>query len=258
MAPLPAAQFYTGLVADLYEPLASERARAEDYVPFLDRAGTPALELACGSGLPLVELVERGYEVEGLDSSADMLERCRVRARDRGLEVRVHQGEMQSFDLGRRYPSVFLAGASFTLLLGAEDAGAALRCIHQHLEPGGAALIPLEIPEQAGLERSLGHFREVETDDGARLRVGLVGLDVDDAAQQVCRRLRYERIASGGEAEVLERDWLTQWWSQAQFREMLAATGFANVGFVAPEGGPAAQDASVFVALARKPASSSD
>ena len=67
-------QFYTGLVADLYETLASEHARADHYRPFLDRYGTPALELGCGTGWPLLDLVAGGYDVEGLDASPDMLE----------------------------------------------------------------------------------------------------------------------------------------------------------------------------------------
>ena len=68
-------QFYTGLVVDLYEPLLSQRARAEEFAPFLERFGAPALELGCGSGIPLLDLVERGFEVDGLDASAEMLAR---------------------------------------------------------------------------------------------------------------------------------------------------------------------------------------
>lgn len=245
-------QFYTGLVADLYEPLVSELARAEDYVPFLDRAGTPALELACGSGLPLVELVERGYAVEGLDASLDMLERCRARAKARGVEVTVHHAEMQSFSLARRYRSIFLAGASFILLDGDADARRALGCIHAHLEPGGAALIPLEIPELDGIERQVGIFREATSDAGERLRVGLVSFAADREARRLTRRLRYERIPPDGEAEVVERDWITHWWSEAQFREMLEEAGFEGLRFVLPRGGPVPPDAKLFVALARR------
>ena len=154
------AQFYTGLVADLYEPLASNHARAEDYVAFLEHSGTPALELACGSGLPLVELVERGYEVEGLDASQDMLDRCYARAADRDVDVTLHLAEMQSFSLSRRYQSIFLAGASFTLLATDEDAASALTRIYAHLEAGGSALIPLEIVDVEAIRKSLGRVRE--------------------------------------------------------------------------------------------------
>jgi hypothetical protein len=50
------AQFYTGLIADVYEALAII-ARAESYAPFFERSGTPALELRCGSGRPLLDLL---------------------------------------------------------------------------------------------------------------------------------------------------------------------------------------------------------
>src|SRR5688572_6098869 len=81
-------QFYTGLVSELYEPLRSMRFTADQYAPFIDKAGQPALELGCGSGDPMLDLVERGYDIDGLDSSADMLALCRVRATARGLSVR--------------------------------------------------------------------------------------------------------------------------------------------------------------------------
>ncbi len=249
---LPASQFYTGLVADLYDPLVSERASAEDYRPFLDRAGTPALELGCGSGVPLLDLRALGYQVEGLDSSADMLARCRQRAAERGLEVTLHQSEMQSFSLPRRYRAVFLAGATFTLLTTDEDARRTLACIHRHLLPGGAALIPLEIVDPSMVEAALGHYREATSETGERLRCAVIEVASRSDGCGLRRRLRYERIAPDGRVEVLERDWLTRWWSQGQFRNMLLEAGFESVSFRAPEGGPAPADAAVFVALARR------
>lgn len=245
-------QFYTGMVADLYEPLLAERARAGDYVPFLDHSGTPALELACGSGLPLLDLVERGYAVEGLDASADMLARCRARALERGLDVTLHLAEMQSFALARRYRSIFLAGASFTLLTTDEDAARALARIHEHLEPGGSALIPLERMDAEASRAALGRWREISTAAGERLRVAAVALDASADGRTLCHRLRYERIAATGAAEVVERDWERRWWSQQQFREMLEAAHFDKIRFVAPQGGQAGPDARMFVALARR------
>ncbi len=243
-------QFYTGLVADLYESLASEHARADDHIPFLERSGTPALELACGSGRPLLELVERGYEVDGLDASQDMLDRCRAQAEERGLDVALHLGEMQSFSLSRRYPSIFLAGASFTLLTTDEDAARTLGRIYAHLEPSGEVMIPLEIPDVEGMRESLGRFREVTTDAGDRLRLATVALDVGTDGRSLCRRLRFECISTSAEPEILERAWKTRWWSQNQFREMLLSAGFDKVTFRAPEGGPVQSNDSVFVAQA--------
>lgn len=247
------ALFYTGLVADLYEPLASEHARADSYEPFLERAGTPALELACGTGLPLLELVARGYDVDGLDASPDMLAHCRAAATARGLTVNLHQARMQSFALPGRYRAIFLAGASFTLLTADDDAMAALRCMHDHLLPGGSVLIPLEIIDVEAVRRSLGVFREAVGGDGERLRCAVTALDASVDGRDVERRLRYERERPGGATEVLERTWRTRAWSQQAFAGMLTAAGFQRVRMRAPEGGPAADDAAVFVALAQKP-----
>jgi len=247
-------QFYRGLVADLYEPLVSETARADDYIPFLEKSGTPALELACGSGLPILDLVARGFDVEGLDASQDMLDRCRAAAEARGLTLTLHRGQMQSFELARRYRSIFLAGASFTLLTSDADARDALRCIHAHLEPGGSALIPLEIPDVALVRRVLGRVREVTNAAGQRLRVSMIAFAEEDDGRTHSHRLRYERVSSNGESEVVERDWRKRWWSQEQFGEMLRQAGFERVRMRTPEGGTAPADAPVFVALARKSA----
>ncbi len=243
--------FYSGLVAELYDALVGERAAAGAYAPFLDRSGTPALELACGSGRPMLDLLARGYEVEGLDASADMLERCRAEAAASGLAPTLHLAEMQSFRLPRRYRSIFLAGASFNLLTTDEDAAAALGCMHAHLEAGGSALVPLEVPDADAVGRQVGQWREVTDASGCRLAVEWRSGELSEDGRDVAQRLRYERIPPVGEPSIVERTWRKRSWRQAPFRELALAAGFDEPSFRAPTGGPAEPDAGLFVALLR-------
>lgn len=246
--------FYTGLVARLYEPLVSYRASADEYVPFLDRSGTPALELCCGTGMPLLDLLARGYDVEGLDCSADMLTLCRESAERRGLRPVLHEQTMQEMRIARRYRSIFLAGASFTLLDGDDDAGRALARIHEHLTPGGSVLIPLTVPDPRAGASPLGGTRELRDDDGALLRVTVLETQIVRERREVHTALRYERMPANGEGERVERTLVTRWWEQDRFAAMLRETGFDRVAARALGGGRAAPDASTFVFVAQRPA----
>ncbi len=87
---MDAADFYTGFVADAYAQLKSSSFEAERYAQFVRRTGEPALELGCGDGEPLLSLVGAGLAAEGVDSSEDMLDRCRANAVRRGMDVVLH------------------------------------------------------------------------------------------------------------------------------------------------------------------------
>jgi SAM-dependent methyltransferase len=250
---VPPSQFYSGLVAELYDPLAGEVPQVDQYALFLDVCGTPALELACGSGAPMLDLLERGYDVAGLDSSRDMLELCLRRGEERRLVPSVHLGLMQSFRLPQQFRSIFLAGASFTLLTSDADASASLVNIYAHLEAGGHTLIPIEQLEVASVRKALHQYREITDPTGTRMRVAVISCDPGADAQSASLLLRYERIPEGGDPVILDRTWERRWWSQAQFREMLLAAAFSDPTFLDPKGDPADADANGYVALARKP-----
>jgi hypothetical protein len=47
-----ASQFYTGLVAEMYDALVSYRAPVAFYAELIRKGGQPALELGCGSAVP--------------------------------------------------------------------------------------------------------------------------------------------------------------------------------------------------------------
>lgn len=235
------ALFYTGLVADLYGALRSSVSDPEPYARFIAASGEPALELGCGDGEPLLELRSRGLDVEGLDSSPDMLARCRAAAAERGLDVVLHQQAIEAMDLAKRYRSIFLAGPTFNLLADDETAQRALARIARHLDDGGSALVPLFVPEAS--TEHLGRTREARGPDGERLRVTAIRQERDEGARRQTMVLRYEREV-GGVTSVVERPWVLHWYGQAEFGALAFDAGLTTAAVLDPDGRPADDDAS--------------
>lgn len=234
------ADFYTGIVADLYGPLKRFSSGPEPCAAFLREAGGPGLELGCGDGDPLIDLRRRGLDVEGVDSSADMLDRCRRRADAAGVAVTLHCQRMESLDLPRRYGAIFLAGPTFTLLADDATALAALHGIRAHLAEGGRALVPLFMPEPTPAEQ-IGRPSVTTADDGSELSVTVVSQERDEAARTQLTVLRYERRRDG-ESTVEDRPWLLHWYTRPGFEAMAEAAGLRAVAVTTAEGAPAAPD----------------
>jgi len=238
-------QFYTGLVAELYAWLRSGDPDVDTCARFVTRYGTPALELGCGDGDPMLELRRRGLDVEGLDSSADMLDRCRQRAAALDLDVVLHQAKIEDMDIGRRFRSIFLAGATFNLIVDDATAGRALKRIAAHLDPSGAALIPLFVPPPVPA-RDLGRVSERIVDGGPTMRCTTVDAHRNDKQRLQVATLRYERVEPDGATSTVERDWALHWYSPSQFAELVAAAGLRPLRVVDADGSPAREESTAF------------
>ena len=246
---MDAASFYTGLVADLYGPLRAAHPDPDLYARLVASTGEPALELGCGDGDPLLELRRRGLDVEGVDSSADMLERCRRRAADEGIDVFVHHQRMEELDLGgRRFRTIFLAGPTFNLLPDDEVAAQALVRIRDHLAGDGTALVPLFVPEVLA-EDELGRVREAVDGGGRTIRFCITSVERHEAARRQVTMTRYERL--GDPPEVLERPWVVHWHSQEGFRALAESAGLSTQAVLDASGGIAAADATDVAFLLR-------
>ncbi|MEU8820921.1 class I SAM-dependent methyltransferase [Actinoplanes sp. NPDC048796] len=241
------AQFYTGLVVDAYAKLKSAHFDAAPYAGFISRTGEPALELGCGDGEPLLSLVAQGFAVSGVDSSADMLARCRANAAARGVEVTLHHQPMESLSLPGRYRSIFLAGPTFNLLPDDETALRALNAIRAHLTDDGAALIPLWIPDPS---TDLGVPREAEGDDGSLLRYTPLSETYDPVARTRVTTSRYERLTATG-SETAGREWILHWHTPAQFRALCAEAALTVTALLDDNGDPAPSGATDFTAVVR-------
>lgn len=244
------ADFYTGIVVDVYGPLRSSTTDPRSCAAFIEIWGEPALELGCGDGDPLLTLRAEGFDVEGLDSSADMLSKLRSTATALGLDVTVHHSPIEQMDLGRTYRSIFLAGPTFNLIADDSTALRALRRIREHLDPDGAVLVPLFIPESVP-DHQLGYVREHVDERGRTLRVVATSTERDDAARRQVTVLRYE-VVEDGVSQVLERPWVLHWHTQTGFRDLATEAGLRVVALLAADGSRASTTATEFGVVLRR------
>ena len=75
------------------------------------------LEAMSGSGRLLIPLLQRGYNVEGVDNSPIMLERCRERCAALSLNPRLYEQSLENLSLIQRYGVVTIAVGSFQLIV---------------------------------------------------------------------------------------------------------------------------------------------
>jgi SAM-dependent methyltransferase len=145
---LPISSMYGPDGSKLYDNmLRGDRAEIDEFLRVAKGRPGPVLELACGNGRTTLPLLEQGYDVIGLDSSPDMLERLRERLRDPAnshLAGRLStvESDMSEFSLDRRFGLVIL-GMATVWMLDSDQRASLFRCVHEHLAGNGRFLLTL-------------------------------------------------------------------------------------------------------------------
>lgn len=203
------------------------------YREFAERAGSPILELACGTGRVTISLAEAGLEIYGLDISENMLEVCRKKVRTDGLDDRVHlfQADMTHFELPNKdFHLAFIALRSFMHLLTPQEQTSCLECVHKHLSPSGTLIITTIAPDLEKLSQKPGPFalqREFDLPNGNHVlrKVRLVEHDLIQQVRQF--EFRFEEYYP---AETLAQErtipLFTRYTFRYEMRYLLEQTGF--------------------------------
>ncbi|MGQ0841980.1 class I SAM-dependent methyltransferase [Actinokineospora sp.] len=143
---------YDNEVAEIWDPV--YRGRGRDYaveaqdVEQLIRQRCPdaasLLDVACGTGEHLRSFGDLFAHVEGVELSEGMLAVGRART----PELALHQGDMRTFDLGRRFDAITCMFSSIGHLRTIGEVDATLVRFVAHLNPGGVVVVePWWFPE---------------------------------------------------------------------------------------------------------------
>jgi SAM-dependent methyltransferase len=176
----------------------------EEYV----RTDGLAVELGIGNGRIAIEAARRGKPVSGVDSSAEMLARCRERADAAGVAplLTLHQADFRDFALPEPAHLIAIPFHTIGHLVTIEDKRAALRRIHSHLVPGGRLIFDHFVfnPESARRNASPGLHAEY-TDAATGRDVLLWAGATYDFAAQTMRLIAWTDAGAGARAAVGDR-----------------------------------------------------
>ncbi len=112
----------------------------------------PVLELGCGNGRVMLDLLARGIDVTGVDGAARMLAALVAKANARGLPVpRVCQMDVRTLGFRPGFAVVLCPYSLVTYMTGEADASRMLREAKRLLDAGGVVVVDAFIPRQAAM-----------------------------------------------------------------------------------------------------------
>ncbi|MGO2747162.1 SAM-dependent methyltransferase [Microbacterium sp.] len=140
--------FDTPEVADIYPGDVTE-GEVDFLATFLEEDPTTrALDIGCGVGRILLPLVERGVQVDGLDSSQEAIAFLAEAMATRNLRGNLFVADMAGFVTYPGYDIAFSVMNSFRYVGNTPRAVAHLRCVKQMLAPGGIYILNLAFRPQ--------------------------------------------------------------------------------------------------------------
>ena len=219
--------------------LEGERGDVAFYVEEARQAGSPVLELACGTGRVLIPVAEAGLTVVGLDSSAAMLsiaqEKIAKLPDATQQRIELVEGDMRSFALDQRFKLIMIPFRSFLHLMTPADQRQALGCIRDHLADDGRLVFNIFDPRLETIAAHLGTLgaalkrdRELTHPETGR-RVVVWEARHYDPAQQIIEEERiFEELDADGRVVAKTYAPLTlRWVYRYEMQHLLELSGFA-------------------------------
>jgi ubiquinone/menaquinone biosynthesis C-methylase UbiE len=165
---------YYGMMAEFWDLFRGDTSTWDDRYFFLDvvkKYGQPVLDVGCGTGRILLDFMQQGFDIDGVDNSPDMLALLHQKAERLKLKPTVYQQEMHELSLPRKYQTILVPSSSFQLLLNASLPPVTMNRFYEHLLPGGVLAMPFMKLWKQGDPLESEFTREVtRPDDGATVR----------------------------------------------------------------------------------------
>jgi ubiquinone/menaquinone biosynthesis C-methylase UbiE len=142
MHEVPGPKTYKAKLAEIYDAIYEfkDYPKAADYLLTQISKHHPSartlLEVACGTGKYL-EILRRHYDVQGLDASAEMLEKAASRLEG----VSLHHADMVDFSLPDRFDVVCCLFRSIGYVRTNDRFDSAINAMARHVNPGGILVV---------------------------------------------------------------------------------------------------------------------
>jgi SAM-dependent methyltransferase len=162
------------MMAEFWDLFRGDTSTWEDRFFFLDvvkKHGQPVLDVGCGTGRILLDFMQQGIDIDGIDNSPDMLTKLQEKAQTLNLTPTVYQQEMNNLSLPRKYQTILVPSSSFQLVLDPALPPVVMERFYEHLLPGGVLAMPFMTLWKPGDPLEGEYTREItRPGDGALIR----------------------------------------------------------------------------------------
>jgi len=165
---------YPGIVAGFYDVVYEKIRDKIDRKFYIDRilaTEGPVLEVGCGSGRLLVEALEKGADIYGIDLSNNMLDVLRSKIKPEE-QHRISQDDMRDFYLNKKFKLIYAPFRVFSHMYTVSDQLNALKCIKNHLDDDGVFIFDLYVPNPLMIYKDTDAYTDydAEIEPGKTLR----------------------------------------------------------------------------------------
>ena len=101
------------------------------------------LELACGTGTIGIGLSKKGFLVEALDLSEDMLTVAQAKAYEAGMKMKFYHQDMVAFNTRKTYDVIFCMCDGLNYILEEQSMAQVFKNVEKHLNPQGVFICDL-------------------------------------------------------------------------------------------------------------------
>jgi SAM-dependent methyltransferase len=260
--------WHYGLVARWWAEFNKAGPEELDYYRLaIKRFGEPVLDLGCGAGRVLLPLVAEGFDVDGVDVSADMIAAAQAGLGASQSETALFVQPLHELRLHRTYGTAIMSGV---LGIGGrrDQDSEALRRIFRLLRPGGALLVVHQLPygdDESGWADWLPGHRagypapwpsqgdRKQLADGDEIELVSRIEDFDPLGQQLVLGMRARLWRLGTMAREESYTLKSCLYFAQEIVLMLAQAGFAEVAIEGPyTGKPASGDDATVIFVTRK------
>jgi len=223
---------YGKLCTEVYEltkPVDGKYSDVPYFIQHLSKIGGRILEGMVGSGRLLIPLLEAGLNVEGIDTSPDMLAACQQNCATRGLNPVLNESSIEKLDVPGKFSAIVVTLGSFMLLGSRTAAITALQEFTRHLEPNGRIFVDLGLPIGSfKAEGTLAQWEPVQCLDGSVI-VMQTSSRIDWMEQVEHTFIRYEKWKEGKLVDTELQHLLLHWFGREEFRMCLREQGYTDI-----------------------------
>lgn len=225
---------YYGLMVRYWDLLRGDTSKWADrffYLDIIKRSGQPVLDVGCSSGRLILDYFSQGIDVDGVDISPEMISLGKLNAEKKGLKPNLYVQSMTELNLPRKYKTILVPSSSVQLLLEPGQPLQAMKCFHEHLDPGGMLVSPFMTLWKPG-DPLEGEFTQeaVRPEDGATVR-RTAWSRFDPQTNMEDTRDTWEVVKDGQviESEVHEQAPATLSYTQSEALALFEQAGFKDI-----------------------------